>query len=88
VCLARAAGPPLRRDVAVAIDTRVRLDTQLLREAVAIFAGHVPVTVEGLVDADPLARQDGVLGALAPMLDFADRLRARCGRPPLPRSRP
>jgi hypothetical protein len=151
VCLARTAGPALRRDVAVAIDTAgivlgglgfwsarrelipwpqitgvrvyeyswydssseppgaihhyptvhidrrdgqvtrtvvtgVRLDTQLLCEALSVFAAGIPVTVEGLVGSDPLARRDGVRGVLAPLLDFADRLRARRGHPPVPRS--
>ena len=150
VCLARTAGPALRRDVAVAIDapgivlgglgvwgagqelipwsqvarvrlyeytwfdsssevnaiydyptvhidrrdgqvtrtdiTGARLDPGRLREAVAAFAGQVPVSVEGNVGADPLAPTDGVRAVLAPMLNFADRLMADHGRPRLPRS--
>ena len=150
VCLARTAGPALRRDVAVAIDapgivlgglgawsagqelipwsqvarvrlyeytwidssaettvihdyptvhidrrdgqvtrtdiTGARLDPGRLREAVAALAGPVPVSVEGNVGADPLAPTGGVQAALAPMLHFADRLRAARGRPRLPRS--
>jgi hypothetical protein len=151
VCLARTAGPALRRDVAVAIDapgivlgglgfwgvgqelipwsqvTRVRLyeyhwvdstsegpisihyyptvhidrgDDQVtrtvttgarvdaggLREAVAVFASQVPVSVEGHVGIDPLTPKDGVQAVFTPMLNFADRLRTHRGHPHLPRS--
>jgi hypothetical protein len=68
------------------VTTGARVDARGLREAVAVFASQVPVSVEGHVGIDPLTPKDGAQAVFTPMLNFADRLRAHRGHPRLPRS--